>query len=225
MSDNTTQPDASSPARLLFPAAEAAFSWLPMLLDACFTADQGVAQAIRQQLDRGRALACARSCSACCRSHATIPVYPLELAGITWYATERIQGEVRETLKTQLAQYSNSGSCPFLVDGACSIHPMRPLACRHFNVFGKACAEGEDAFYTRPGDVLEPVKGHMDEAFFIMLPYYGVTGEAERRRLIAAGAMHKLARVLQECRWPSLALSMQAFDDRQTGASGAEQQR
>jgi Fe-S-cluster containining protein len=216
MSDDTDQTGAYAvPARLLFPAAEAAFPWLPMLLDAYFVADQGVAQGIRQQTDLGRTLACARGCSACCRSHATIPVYPLELAGLTWYATEHIQGEVRGKLKAQLLQHKTSDPCPFLVDGACSVHPMRPLACRHFNVFGKVCAEGEDAFYSRPEDVLAPVTEYMDAAFFIMLPYYGVTDETERRRLIGAGAMHKLARVLQECRWPSLMQSMQAFDDRQ----------
>ena len=81
---------AAPPQRLSFPAAEGYLPWLSMLLDAYHIADGGVTEAIRREQRQGRRLACAKGCSACCRSHKTIPVYPLELIGMTWYATEHI---------------------------------------------------------------------------------------------------------------------------------------
>lgn len=59
-----------------------------MLLDAYATTDAGVAEGIRREQVGGRALACGKGCSSCCRTHTTIPAYPLELIGMSWYATE-----------------------------------------------------------------------------------------------------------------------------------------
>ena len=205
---------APSPQRLTFPNDEAHFSWLPMLLDAYFIADQGVAEGIRRETAQGRSLACAKGCSNCCRSHKTIPVYPLELVGMTWYVTERLPAPLREPLKVQLRAHAEGDACPFLVDGICAVHPMRPLACRQFNVFGQACAEGEDAYYTRRQDVLTPLKDYTDRAFDVMLPFYGVIKKAERRQFIKTGALHNIVRVLQECSWTSVATKMDAFERR-----------
>jgi len=212
MSDHDQGTGAVDPQRLSFPIEEQAFEWLPMLLDAYHTADIGVAVGIRREEQKGRTLACAKGCSACCRTHTTIPVYPLELVGMTWFAAEKIEGPVRERLKDQLRAHRKGQPCPFLVEGVCSVHPMRPLACRHFNVFGRACAEGEDAYYTRRQDVLTPIPKYKDDAFFAMLPFYGVTRKSERRKVIKSGAMHQMARVLQECNWESLAQRMESFD-------------
>ncbi len=109
---------------------------------------------MRREQAQGRNPACGRGCAACCRSHLTIPVYPLELIGIYWYPVEKVAGRIRDKLEKQLAEYRPNTPCPFLVDAACSIHPMRPMACRQLNVFGKVCAEGEDAYHTRRQDVL-----------------------------------------------------------------------
>ena len=133
---------------------------------------------------------------------------------MSWYVTEKAQGPVREKLKIQLREHSQGAPCPFLVDDVCSVHAMRPLACRHFNVFGQVCAEGEDAYYSRRGDVLTPIKRYMDDAFDAMLPFYGVNKKAERRRVIKAGTMHSMARVMQDFDWRTLADKMEAFDER-----------
>ncbi len=202
----------SGPDALSFPEAQAKFPWLTLLLQAYHIADLGLAQAIAQQQARGRQLACAKGCSACCRSHSTIPVYPMELAGLAWYASEQVAEPLRATLRAQLAAHASGSPCPFLVEGVCSVHPLRPMACRQFNVFGRACAEGEDAYYTRREDVLDPVASAMDEAFYTMLPYYGIRGDTARREFVAAGAQHQFVRVLQTCRWPSLAQKMAEFD-------------
>ena len=201
-----------SPDRISFPDDEAAYPWLSTLLDAYFVADEGIAEAIRREERQGRRLACAKGCSSCCRTHATIPVYPLELMGLSWYATEKLEGPARDVLKERLASHRDLDACPFLIEGACAVHAVRPLACRHFNVFGAGCAEGEDAYYTRRQDVLTPIKKYKDQAFYIMLLFHGLKKKAERRQAIKSGAIHGWAKVMRECNWESLAERMDGHD-------------
>ncbi len=198
--------------RLSFPDDEARHPWLSRLLEAYYITDDGVAEGIRRETEQGRTLACSKGCAACCRSHTTIPVYPLELVGISWYVTEILSGDLRERLKQQLRDYSKQPGCPFLVEDVCSIHPLRPMACRQFNVFDKVCAEGEDAYYTRRQDVLTPISKYTDRAFDVTLPFYGIEKKPERRKAIKEGAIHRIAKVLKECKWDSLAEKMEVFD-------------
>jgi Fe-S-cluster containining protein len=200
------------PSRLSFPIDAKVYDWLPLLLEAYYIVDKGIAEAIKKETKRNRKLACGKECSNCCKTHQTIPVYPLELVGISWYATEKISGPEREALKNQLRSYKKDDPCPFLLNGACLVHPMRPIACRQFIVFGKPCAESEDPYYTRLKDVLPPIKKYIDQAFFIMLPFYGVQDAFERRKIIQSGAVHKLVKLIQTCNWRSLADRMDEFD-------------
>lgn len=203
---------SSSIKRLSFPDEEKKHPWLKLLLDAYHIVDRGIAKAIEEEIKKGRRLACGKGCSSCCRTHKDIPVYPLELTGISWYVAERITGSQRATLMKQLEQNMEGKQCPFLSEGVCSIHPLRPMACRQFNVFGTPCEEGEDPYYTRRGDVLCPVKKHVDQAFLIMLPFYGIEKESERIRIIETGAFHKMVKELHSCNWKSLAVKMRDFD-------------
>ncbi len=218
-SDSTapTAVSGATPARLSFPFEEARFPWLSMLLEAYHTTDRGVVEGIRRAQAQGRRLACGRGWAACCRSHTTIPVYPLELIGMTWYAAEQVRGPVRERLKQQLREYRARPACPFLIDETCAIHPMRPMACRQFNVFDRVCAEGEDAYYTRRGDVMTPIKRFADDAFYTVLPFYGVRKRSGRRRAVKEGRIHALARVLRELYWASVAGKMDEFDRHRSG--------
>lgn len=204
--------------RLKFGDDEARQSWLPLLLEAYAIVDAGVAEAIRREEAQGRKLACHKGCAACCRSHTTIPVYPIELIGITWYAVEKIEGATREKLTRQLREHKSGEPCPLLVDNACSVHPVRPMACRQFNVFDTVCVEGEDAYYTRRTDVLTPIRDYADAAFDVLLPFYGVSKSAERKRMIESGEVHRLVKVLQEYDWAKLAERMQGFDARRAAA-------
>ena len=202
--------------RLSFPQDEQRQPWLAPLLEAYRIVDEGVAEGIARAARQGRHLACAKGCAACCRSHLTIPVYPLELVGIYWYATERLEEPVRSRLKAQLRAHVSGAPCPFLVDEACSVHPLRPMACRQFNVFDRVCVEGEDAFHTRPQDVLVPDRRRVDAAFFELLPFYGVKGTRERRDALKKGLQHALAKVLQEQDWAKLAGRIEERDARST---------
>lgn len=207
----------AKPERLAYPQDERVHPWLAMLLDAYQIADEGVAEGIRREERQGKQLACGKGCCNCCKTHKTIPVYPLELVGISWYVTEKIHGEQREQLKRQLREQQEGDGCPFLVAGVCSVHPMRPLACRQFNVFGAVCAEGEDAYYTRRQDVLTPIKRFTDEAFNAMLPFYGVRNKSERRKVIKTGTMHQMAKVMQTFDWTTLADKMGEYDRKTSG--------
>ena len=200
------------PKKLSFSEDAKIHSWLSMLLDAYYLVDRGIAEAVRTELRKGRKLACSRGCSNCCRTHSTIPVYPAELVGLAWYVTEKLTGTVRELVKEQLRNYRDSDPCPFLVEGACSVHPMRPISCRQFNVFGTPCAEGEDPYYTRREDVLSPIRKYVDRAFFTMLPFYGVESEAQRWKIIESGAVHQVVKLMQTCNWKSLAEKMEEFE-------------
>ncbi len=187
--------------RLSFPEDEKMFSWLTMLIDALYIVDKGVTKAIELERKKGRRLACRKGCSNCCRTHRDIPVYPLEIMGISWYVCKKIISYEQNVLRNQLMHFSVNKPCPFLINGKCSIHPVRPMACRQFNVFNKACDEGEDPFYTRPEDLLPPVKKYIDQAFFIMLPFHGIKKDSDRIKAIESRLMHKMVKNLKECNW------------------------
>jgi Fe-S-cluster containining protein len=195
----------TQPGHLRFPEDEKHQPWLSLLLEIQHLTNQGVAAAIKAD---GRKLACGRGCASCCRTHTDIPVYPLELMGIAWFAMEKLEGELRQRVQQQLQQHRDLGACPFLVDEACAIHPLRPMACRQFNVFNTVCTTGEDAFHTRLGDVLRPNVKLKNEALREMLRHHNVKDGRERRRLVETGEVHRLAQSLREMRWESLATRM-----------------
>jgi Fe-S-cluster containining protein len=198
--------------RLSFPEDEKKHSWLGLLLEGYYIVDKGISRAIDSEQKKGRKPACFKGCSHCCSTHKDIPIYPLEMAGVSWYAAEKLKGPGRETLKNQLAIFRKNDTCPFLVEGACAVHPMRPMACRQFNVFGSPCGEGEDPYYSRREDVMEPVKKHVDQAFFVMLPFYGVDRGPERIKIIETGDFHRLVKELHACNWKELAERMERLD-------------
>jgi Fe-S-cluster containining protein len=200
------------PARATFLDDEKAHPWLSLLLDGYLIFDEGVTKAVALEEKKGRNLACKKGCSACCRAHTTIPVYPLELVGMTWYATEKVQNPLRKKLAKQLKNYKDSETCPFLVDGTCSIHPLRPAACRQFNVFDKVCEEGEDAFHTRREDVMTPIQKYADKAFNAMLPFYGAKNRSQRRQVLKSGIIHTRARPMLSCNWSTLPDKMKEYE-------------
>ncbi len=172
--------------RLLFPEDEERLPWLPMLLDAYAIADTGVAIIVRdEEKKRKRRLACAKGCGNCCRHQKDLPLYPHELIGIYWYVSEKMPEPGRTILRERLPSVPADSACPFLVDDSCSIHPVRPLGCRQFNVFGSPCSSGEDPYYTRRDDVLTPPADYTERVFGVVLPLYNLgrergTGKAIR---------------------------------------------
>jgi len=196
---------------LFYPEDEKIHPWLTMLLESYSITDQGVSAAIESETSIDRKLACHRGCAACCRTHTSIPVTPIELVGISWHVTEKIEGSTRKKLQSQLQKHQSGEACPFLVDNVCSIYEFRPYACRHFNVFNQVCDEGEDAYYTRKEDVLTPSQSSIDDAYFETLPFYDLEQNEENKYKIEKGEINKVIHVLQELNWESLADKMTAF--------------
>jgi len=209
---NTIECDYRKPERLSFTDDESRLPWLSILLNAYSTIDKGVSAAIEREKKQGREIACTKGCSSCCTTHQDIPVYPLELMGMSWYVIEKLESPLREQLKLQLEKINEIESCPFLLSGACSIHPMRPAACRQFNVLDTPCAAGEDAFHTRKQDVMMPIQHYIDSAFDTMLPFYGIKKKGERKKAIKQGALHSVAKAMRDCNWQTLPEKMDRFN-------------
>jgi len=196
------KPSAGLSRRLRFPEDEQRIPWLSRLLDAYAVVDTGVAVALRDaEKKEKKKLACSKNCDVCCRQP-DIPLYPHELVGLYWYVSEKLTGGGREIVKRQLAEHAPGSACPFLVDGSCAVHPMRPIACRQYNVFTTPCAPGEDPYYTRLGDVLVPIADYTDRAFAAVVKFY----ELERERDIVKAVKLIRARImnLQEYDWKKL---------------------
>ncbi len=166
--------------RLSFPQDEQRIPWLPLLLDAYAIADTGIQIAVRkEEKQRNVRLACGKGCGNCCVHQTDIPLYPHELVGIYWYVTEKLDLSVRNDLKIRLAGHHRGSACPFVVDGSCCIHPLRPVGCRQFNVFTTPCAPDEDPYFTRREDVLTPIAEYTDRAFAAVLPFYNIKREGD----------------------------------------------
>jgi len=188
--------------RVHFPEDEQRLRWLPALLDSYAIIDTGVAIAVREEEKRRKVkLACTKGCGNCCAHQKDLPVYPHEVVGIYWYVSEKMASPLREVLRSRLAGHMPGSACPFLIDHACSIHPIRPIGCRQFNVFGAPCAEGEDPYYTRRHDVLDPIQDYTDRAFAAVLPFYNMKEDDSARavRLIRSQIMN-----LQTYDWKKL---------------------
>ncbi len=185
-------------------------AWLGMLAEAYRIADEGVVEVTRQAEEHGHSVACRKGCAACCRAHTEIPVFQPEVMGITWYVVEKLQGPVRERLHQQLVAHTpEATACPFLIDDACSVHPVRPLACRQFNVLDRVCEEGEDAWYTRRDDVLMPLDEYKHAALGELLPFHGITDPGSQQVAVLSGRAYELARALREYDWSQLAQKME----------------
>lgn len=197
--------------RISFPEDEQRIPWLPMLLDAYAIADTGVAVAVRNEEKRRKSrLACTKGCGNCCEQQKDIPLYPHELVGIYWYVSEKVEPLLRDALTSRLEAHASNSPCPFLVEESCSIHPLRPVGCRQFNVFTRPCARGEDPYFTRREDVLTPLPEYTDRSFAAVRAFYRL--EQERNLVNAVKLIRSQIMNLQEYDWKKLVRIM-------TGAS------
>jgi len=188
--------------RLHFPEDEKRIPWLSRLLDAYAVVDTGVAIALRNaEKKEKKKLACSKGCAVCCRQK-DIPLYPHELPGLAWFVTEKLEPAVQVAVTEQLRAHRKGFPCPFLVDGSCAVHPLRPVSCRQFNVFTTPCAPSEDPYYTRKDDVLVPLPDYTDRAFAAVVKFY----EFERDRDAAKAVKFIRSQILnlQEYDWTKL---------------------
>lgn len=92
---------------------------------------------------RAKPFDCAKGCGWCCHQH--VSVHPAEATAIArWLEARTPEPERRKRFaRIEETQSKIAGTtmierrkarvpCPFLDDGACSIHPVRPMRCRGF---------------------------------------------------------------------------------------------
>jgi Fe-S-cluster containining protein len=195
---------------LRFPADEARHPWLPVLLRMHALVDTGVAAAVQaEERRRGAKRACRSACDVCCRTQGDIPVFQIELAGLSWYSVEKLEGPRRGAVRARLADHvPGARGCPFLVERICAVHAVRPMACRLFTVFGRPCAEGEDPFHVRRAEMLAPPPGLLERAYRVMLPFHDVTDPKDQETWLERGLIGTLAVNLPTRDWRSLARLM-----------------
>lgn len=187
-------------------ADERRLPWLRLLLDALAVIDAGVDKALQRDQQAGRRLACYKGCHHCCVSH-LIPVTPLEVAGMAWFAKTQLSGDDARALQLSLEQWMPSGEagsiakCPFNVQGVCIVYPLRPIACRQFHVYSKPCAAGEDVFTTRPGDVMRPIREYKLAADRLMLAHYGFQSPEAVEQAMAQDYLKQISSALMACDW------------------------
>ncbi|QJB56507.1 YkgJ family cysteine cluster protein [Pseudodesulfovibrio sp. zrk46] len=159
---------------LRFPEDEAVLPWLSMLLDAYDITNENVRTVMEKDIQSGLSVACSSGCGMCC-SCEPIPLTSLELSGIIWFIRRKMYLGPRQRIEESIKRFSGKVGCPMLIDEKCSIYPMRPIACRHFNVYERTCEPGEEVMDTRPEHVLKPDHDKAQAAYRAMLPYYGIT--------------------------------------------------
>ncbi len=185
--------------------------WLGPLLDAYALVDGGVAVVVEHEVRAGRGVpACGEGCHSCCSQ--PIPVTSLEVLGVCWYLQNKAGADERRVMARRLAAYRPVAECPMLLDRRCVVHPMRPVICRDYNIFGRPCAEGEDPSRSRPGDLMTPLRSVVDEAYGLMLPYYGITGREECRAAVRERYHLARTKLMQNVDWAALAAVLEGGD-------------
>lgn len=190
------------PDRMHYPQ-EKNYSWLPILLDTYAICDEGLRQEIAAEVERrGVAVACSKGCDTCCRRQ-DIPVSTPEFLGMAWYVAEILDNDVRDELLKSFVPPGQTTQCPFLKDKACSIYPARPLACREFVVYRRACAVDEDPFFTRPEDMhpTTPDRRLQVALRFLDSPVYRLSTKKKKIAAYHKGVMYRFIPGMHEIDW------------------------
>ena len=204
---------AKKPVRQRFPEHERKYNWLSMLLDAYHINDVGIYKELTiEKKQRKQKIACHKGCHNCC-SKPDVPISEIEIAGISWLSSEIIVDlTLRIRLKKQLRNHKKSLQCPFLVEGVCSIYPVRPIACREYFVFGMPCKQDEQPEGTRPHDVWSPSRNVARKTALKILPFYGFHEEPDKIRAFEEGFLHRNSVSMHLYHWALIAQTMDKFD-------------
>lgn len=177
------------------------YPWLTILLDALHILDHGLSQEVpAEEQRRGLRVGCHAGCTACCQSN--VRLRPIEVEGIAWYAATRLDEPTWRRVKAQLAQ-PDGPTCPFLLDGQCSVRPLRPITCRTFFVFGPSCKVGERLLETRFGDIFEHSE-ELNERVALRLfddTSFGLSSDRDKRAAYRTGTMYRSAMRMLQVDW------------------------
>lgn len=140
---------------------------------APLAAAQALARLVDALLERvlasGPPSACSRGCAWCCRSYVAVTA-PEAILAVGWARknlTPAALAAVRARAKSNAKRSKGAGpmgyprqGCAFLVDEACSIHPVRPANCRA--VHSSDAAACKMAFEAKTDDEVPPIPMRLD---------------------------------------------------------------
>ncbi|MDC0336311.1 YkgJ family cysteine cluster protein [Pseudodesulfovibrio sp.] len=180
------------------------FPWLSMLMEAYAVSDQAVKEVQDKDFDEhGFKAACSKGCIPCCYQQ-FIPLTTLELAGIVWYICNKMDPQAQQSIMEVLEGYSGDRTCPMLQGPTCAVYPVRPLACRQFVVYEKACESREDVLGTRPEQVLKLDESSIRQVFRAMLPFYEIHTPDAQEVALHDKYWLKQSSYMHQVDWPSL---------------------
>lgn len=150
-----------------FPAASAALAARVPIGDALRAANGRLDARLQAVFSRAPlAPACRKGCSICCR-HLCVSARPYEVFAIAEYIGRRMDDDrqrdiaaavsrqaAKRRAQTAAERQRTNEPCALLLDGACSVYPVRPGRCRMYHSTGlEAC----QAAFDRPGDPDRPI--------------------------------------------------------------------
>jgi Fe-S-cluster containining protein len=199
------------PTRETYPEAEKKYEWLGLLLDTYQLSDQLVADSLKLFAKNGVHIACSEGCSNCCK-RPTVPVTELEMRGLSWYASEILSGEIRQSVKHRLLCHKDTAECPFLVNNVCSVYPVRPIICRQFYVKNTVCGEEEDILHSRPNDIVLPNPSMARATSMKLLEFFGIHSRLKKERAFKSGVLAQNTRPMHEHKLSVIAETIEKFD-------------
>lgn len=186
--------------------------WLKPLIKAYEIINKGVSEGLSLRKKHGSVPACQKGCSHCCETQ-PIPLTSFEVAGLAWYLIEHTHGLKRLRLAENLMNVDPSKGCPMVLDNACAVYPMRPIACRQYVIFGKSCGIHEEPLDTRPNEVFHPSIQVAHEAFGHLLPYYNIAGREARDKALKEHFIQNKALLIQGIDWsPAIKKMLPSYD-------------
>jgi hypothetical protein len=197
--------------RIRFLEDERQHPWLTILVDVYNLAERVNDELLAGCMRRGVVIACARGCDTCCRNQ-KILLTNLELSGITWYVMEKLDHELRQQVRSQLANSKGAPGCPFLVEGVCSVYPVRPLTCRQFFVQRTPCTLAEDVNISRPQDIVRPTPESVINISFRLLDFWQITKKKDKIAAVRDGFIYQNMFPLQGVDWQQLLQTMTDYD-------------
>lgn len=202
-----------NPTRLKFEEHERKYGWLTILLRAYYQNDLGTHNEMLTFFEKNkRKIACYKGCYNCCLNP-VVPITEIELMGISWYVSEIITDPATlDNLKVQMHSHKDNLSCPLLVNGECSIYPLRPIACREFHIIGKPCTAGEDIATSRPEDIWAPSREVARKTAMELLPFFGFSTQKEMNDAYENGYIHQNTRDMHTIDWTEMIKRMSYFD-------------
>ena len=198
-------------SRFSHPKFEEKYDWLPPLLDLYYLSDLATERFLSEKGFQGVKVGCRKGCSHCC-SNMSVPLNEHEFKGISWFICELYDSKDRKTIKNRLQNALTLTECPFLINNACQVYPVRPLICRQFHVALPACNGGEDIAKERPHAILSPTPDFLFPVINHLLEMFGHLTRAQKATAFDSGLLVERARNIHEIDWRDTANLMDYYE-------------